>query len=418
LTLIYHQGNNILCYSLDRTQRLCGALIMQEHTDICVARVESGSAGCAKIFDRSGNMFVLRVDDTLAASKLVEIFSIASMEPSVAENHTEAPTEDLVAEHQEKIPTEVVTASALTANGETIDLGELKVAQSIHDVKTILAMHSGMSVGSQQLFLLHDNRDDVDDLELRDDARVKEVIVHTLSTTELQFAVMHRGGHACTFVSLPPRYTGCPHGFDTNGALFFIATAGGTQEYANPHDSGQVVAVMSTCLTGCNSTPSRFVMHSNPGRGAFNVTKNQPMQWMSVDLGEGRALVPNHYCLRYGNNAGHHQPCPRNWVLEGSNDGATWIILRRHHMDETLPAEELSVASWPVEMVNEAYRHFRIFQTGLNSSSDHYFACAGIELYGELLGDPEGLSCRLSPAAGDAAAVDLDQCEEAHAIWS
>ena len=41
-----------------------------------------------------------------------------------------------------------------------------------------------------------------------------------------------------------------------------------------------------------------------------------------------------------------------------------------------------SVAAWPVEQSAGFFRHFRILQTGYNSSETHHLACAGIELYG------------------------------------
>jgi len=48
-----------------------------------------------------------------------------------------------------------------------------------------------------------------------------------------------------------------------------------------------------------------------------------------------------------------------------------------------------SVAAWEVEGANQAYRYFRIRQTGRNSGWNehhyHYLCCAGIELYGMLL---------------------------------
>ena len=48
-----------------------------------------------------------------------------------------------------------------------------------------------------------------------------------------------------------------------------------------------------------------------------------------------------------------------------------------------------SVAAWEVEGANQAYRYFRIRQTGKNSSQYsnyyHILHCAGIELYGMLL---------------------------------
>ena len=48
--------------------------------------------------------------------------------------------------------------------------------------------------------------------------------------------------------------------------------------------------------------------------------------------------------------------------------------------------EEFSVAAWPVGQRAGFFRHFRIFQTGPNSSGTIHLMCAGIELYGTLRG--------------------------------
>ena len=103
-----------------------------------------------------------------------------------------------------------------------------------------------------------------------------------------------------------------------------------------------------------------------------------------MDLGEGRALQADHYCLR---NDNHHYDCPlRHWELQGSNDGQAWTTLRQHANDASLEEVPMSVAAWPIEQTGNsiAYRHFRILATGRNSGGTKHLLCAGIELYGKL----------------------------------
>ena len=177
--------------------------------------------------------------------------------------------------------------------------------------------------------------------------------------------------------------------FDTNGVLHWIGTEGGTRVYANPHTAGRVVAAMSSVGGSGTSeydAPHRFVQHEPDGRR--NLTRDIPNSWMSVDLGEGRRLAPNHYCLRHSNNT---SSVLRNWRLEGSNDGAAWTTLRAHNNDATLPSGvRFGTGAWEVEGGGEdgrggGYRHFRILSTGTNSGGHHYVMCAGIELYGTLV---------------------------------
>ena len=42
------------------------------------------------------------------------------------------------------------------------------------------------------------------------------------------------------------------------------------------------------------------------------------MNRFGVDIGEGRAVVPSNYTLRYASSGNFC--CPRNWLLQGTND--------------------------------------------------------------------------------------------------
>lgn len=191
--------------------------------------------------------------------------------------------------------------------------------------------------------------------------------------------------------------------FDGNGVLHWIGTGCGTQGYENPHGKlkpGGVVAKMSSVSNG---GPGGFVEHAQTNQ--LNYTKQGANSWMSVDLGEGRQLAPDYYCLRHGYSSGDYRL--QNWRLEGSNDDSTWTPLNTHVNDGALPGQAFSTASWPIhaataeDVGGEAgakgaaaaaaaagalYRYFRVIQTGRNagSSTDNSLNCGGIELYGLL----------------------------------
>ena len=65
----------------------------------------------------------------------------------------------------------------------------------------------------------------------------------------------------------------------------------------------------------------------------------------------------------------------------GGND---WVLLRDHANDASLAGVRMSVAAWPVDAEGQAFRRFKIHQTGVNVSGGNLLMCAGIELYGEL----------------------------------
>ena len=125
-------------------------------------------------------------------------------------------------------------------------------------------------------------------------------------------------------------------------------------------------------------------MYQQPG--SFR-TKDETDAWLTVDLGDSRRLAVAHYSLRSDHQGGY---APRNWELQGagSADGP-WTTLRRHANDDSLAPTEYSMADWPVEGQAAPWRHFRIFQTGVNSRGNNgcnrELNCGGIELYGTLV---------------------------------
>jgi hypothetical protein len=167
-----------------------------------------------------------------------------------------------------------------------------------------------------------------------------------------------------------------------------VGTNNNTQAFENPHTSGEVRATIWPMMDGeyakdANfSDPARLV---DPDGRTVNLTKDEKNASVSVDL-KARSLVVSYYRLRHGYSDGGYRL--RHWVFEGSNDGVHWTPLRVHENDDSLPDEGFSVAAWKVEGATQAYRHFRIRQTGENSwngNDDHVLCCAGIELWGRLL---------------------------------
>jgi hypothetical protein len=186
----------------------------------------------------------------------------------------------------------------------------------------------------------------------------------------------------------------CQHeaDFDTNGILYWLATKGGTCTYTNPtavytysaDTTQQPVAVTAQASSEFRFAAHRLAQHRHDG--VINGTKSAKSSSVAVVLGGGAQAELNHYCLRHGNSSGSYRL--RHWVLEASQDGRTWTTLRSHHDDASLPDAGFSTAGWVVEGGKGAFSHFRVRQTGKNSSgfsTTGGLMCAGIELYGSLL---------------------------------
>jgi len=135
-------------------------------------------------------------------------------------------------------------------------------------------------------------------------------------------------------------------------------------------------------------------------------TQNTQYSWYCVDFGENRWIIPTYYTLGYGSSGS--ACCPRYWVLQATktlpetpnekflnapHNDPNWKILSAHTNDEILQSE-WAVHSWKLS-TKEAFRYFRILQTGPNcyvSSGDDAWSqvlvASRFEVYGTLLEIP------------------------------
>jgi len=197
-------------------------------------------------------------------------------------------------------------------------------------------------------------------------------------------------------------------GFDMYGTLYTSSFASNAvskksapyQEYKfrSNHDKNGVIYthrsdIRVTCSRILKGKPEDFIE-----RGKIHCwTSNEPFSWYCVDLGPNKALVPNYYTFQYGSSGNY--ACPRNWLIQGSNtynmsrdlEDPNWITLRNHTSDESIDSE-YGIKSWPVTTI-QAFRYFRIIQTGKNSykvpvnTTDGWsdvFVASGFEIYGTL----------------------------------
>lgn len=162
--------------------------------------------------------------------------------------------------------------------------------------------------------------------------------------------------------------------FDTNGFLYWIGTSGGTKEYSNPALDNKIEVTRSS-----NDPSGRDDVRYAAGREVKRcLTNNSPNQWYMFDLRE-YSISPTHYSIQNWETGSHTL---RNWELQGSNDAKTWVTLKEHKNDASLVERKGSTASWPIDPVEAAFRYFRIYQTGKNSSGNDYLMLSGFEIYG------------------------------------
>ena len=160
--------------------------------------------------------------------------------------------------------------------------------------------------------------------------------------------------------------------FDRRGVVYNLTT--------NSGKTSKIVATRSSNGEG----KAEDLLENQVRRGTVSGTKDQEDSWWCVDLSEKYALYLTHYTLRHGRNSS--ESVLLNWRLEGSLDGREWTILKNHEGDHGLNENRpYYTCTWAFDGKSNAFRYFRIFQTGRNSSGKFDIFLSGIELYGVLL---------------------------------
>lgn len=170
--------------------------------------------------------------------------------------------------------------------------------------------------------------------------------------------------------------------FDKHGVLYALGTNFGTTSWVNPGSNSASPIRINTSRSSDDRGFATDLLENR--RGTLSGTRDEEKSWWCVDLTEKYALFLTHYSLRHGRDNG--MSIIRNWRLEGSLDGRTWKTLKKHENDRGLKDPyPYYTATWPVDGEQGAFRYFRIFQTGKNSSGRFSIFLSGLELYGVLI---------------------------------
>lgn len=171
--------------------------------------------------------------------------------------------------------------------------------------------------------------------------------------------------------------------FDENGLMYYLGSNRLTTLYRNPHESGDVTAMMSSVFKGEVAN----IVARTTERGP-NYTENAADSWVGVDIGEGRFLIPSAYTLRHGGASASN--CLRNWKLQVKvEDSDQWMTLKSHKDDTSLAKVNASF-TWPIDLSADlparflGFRYFRIIQTDKNANGNNCLFCCGFELYGKM----------------------------------
>ncbi|EDW86666.2 uncharacterized protein Dwil_GK23521 [Drosophila willistoni] len=171
--------------------------------------------------------------------------------------------------------------------------------------------------------------------------------------------------------------------FDEEGLLYYIGSNAKTYEWVNPAQYGLVQVTSSEGKVLPYGKLEDILSRDSVSLNCH--TKDNKKAWFSIDLGV--YIIPNAYSLRHAR--GYGRSALRNWLLQSSRDGLTWITLINHVDDKSL-VEPGSTATWPIICASDetvGYRHIRIQQNGRNASGQtHYLSLSGFEIYGKVVG--------------------------------
>jgi hypothetical protein len=104
--------------------------------------------------------------------------------------------------------------------------------------------------------------------------------------------------------------------------------------------------------------------------------------WLCYDFKDMR-IEPTHYTIRSYYAGGQGSYNLKNWVIEGSDDGDSWVELDRRGENDQLNARNATV-TFTISRSQEV-RLVRLRQTGLNHHGDHYILTSSFEVFGSLI---------------------------------
>jgi hypothetical protein len=156
-----------------------------------------------------------------------------------------------------------------------------------------------------------------------------------------------------------------------NGIVAYLTRQCG----GNVHTHG-VVSITASSSIGTYSPQNAADLETT----SLFETQSSPDSWICYDFKTMR-MAPSHYSIRsYVWRPGNQHL--RNWVLEGSCDGRSWVELDRRSNNTDLN-DRSAVRTFPVSHPQD-FNMIRLRSTGPDHSGHHYVALSAFEIFGSL----------------------------------
>jgi hypothetical protein len=157
-----------------------------------------------------------------------------------------------------------------------------------------------------------------------------------------------------------------------NGIISYLTRRFG----GNVHDSN-VVAITASSNNGNFEKYAADLAVNN----CF-CSQNAPNSWICYDF-KRRKIMPTHYSIGSYFNGSRGNNHPKDWVIEGSNDGTSWMEIDRREDNSDLNASNVT-RNFAVARSVEV-RMIRLRQIGANHFGDHYLLLSSFEIFGSLI---------------------------------
>ncbi len=135
-------------------------------------------------------------------------------------------------------------------------------------------------------------------------------------------------------------------------------------------------------MTG-NSAPSPFVASASSnypsydpyhafdglvGGGQYWIGTGAGIDYLQLDIGSGNSHILGSYSIQ-ANTIPEPNRCPKNWTMQGSNDGTTWATVDTQTNQTAWGSGELR--SFTCATTTTAYRYFRLSITANNGDATY-----------------------------------------------
>jgi hypothetical protein len=177
---------------------------------------------------------------------------------------------------------------------------------------------------------------------------------------------------------LSDRYVAASYQFNPNapfkGIIWYLTTKHG----GNVHDRGIIQVTQSSEYDRFGSYAAKNCVDLNSS--LFSLTSDQPNQWLSFDFKRMRVKA-THYSIRTRTNVGANSINTRSWLIEVSDEGASWQEVSRETEDQNVNGAN---RSHTFNISNPMMCRFLRFRQIAAHCQKHYLTLQHVVLFGEL----------------------------------